>query len=92
MLRRGTLFCFVLLGPEVRLVLFLRSRLVVAKPPSLCISEADHGFAHLYCSTLTHLLGKEEGRECRTTLDGRVPTTPGELLAGNSSGSSCSVR
>jgi hypothetical protein len=54
--------------------------------------EGDHGFARLYCSTLTHPLGKEEGWERRTTLDGRVLMASGELIAGDSSGSPCPVR
>jgi hypothetical protein len=58
MLYCGTLF---LLSPEVRLVLFHQSQPVVSKPPSLCTCEADHGFAHLYRSTLMQPLGKEEG-------------------------------
>jgi hypothetical protein len=49
-------------------------------------------FARHYHSTLMHPLGKEEGQECRTTLDERVLTIPGELLAENSSGSPCPFR
>jgi hypothetical protein len=67
MLYRGTL---VLLSHEVHLVLFRRRQPVAGQPPSLCVSEADHGFARLYRSTLTHPLGKEEEWERRTTLDG----------------------
>jgi hypothetical protein len=57
MLYRGTL---VLLSPEVHLVLFHQSQLVMGQPLSHCVSEADHGFARLYRLTLTHPLGKEE--------------------------------
>jgi hypothetical protein len=88
-LYHGTLF---LLSAEVRLILFHRSQLIAGKPLSLCAREADQGFARLYRSTLTHPLGKEEGWEHRTTLDGRVPTISSELSAWNSSGSPCPVR
>jgi hypothetical protein len=71
------------------LVLFCQSQPVAGKPSSHCVREADHGFAHLYRSTLTHPLGKEEGWKRCTTLDGRVSTISGELLAGDSSGSPC---
>jgi hypothetical protein len=88
-LYHGTLF---LLSAEVHLILFRRSQLIAGKPPSLCAHEANQGFARLYCSTLMHPLGKEEGWEHRTTLDGRVPTISSELLVRNSSGSPCPIR
>jgi hypothetical protein len=44
------------------------------------------------CMTFTHPLGKEEGWERRTSLDGRVLTIFGELLAGDSSGSLCPIQ
>jgi hypothetical protein len=55
------------------------------------VQKAGYGFVRLYLSTLTHPLGKEEGWEHRTTLDGRVSMILGELLAGNSGGSPCPV-
>jgi hypothetical protein len=64
----------------------------MVKPPSLCTCEVDQGLVCPYRSTLTHPLGKEEGWECRTILNGRVPTISDELLAGDSSGSPCPVR
>jgi hypothetical protein len=88
-MHRGMLF---LLSPRVRSILFRRSQPIAGKPPSLCVGEADHGFVYLYRSTLMHPLGKGEGWECCTTLDGRVQTISSELLAGNSSGSPCPVR
>jgi hypothetical protein len=66
MLYHGLLF---LLSSEVRLIPFCRSQPIAGKSPSLCVGGANYGFAHLYCSSLTHLLGKVEGWERRTTLD-----------------------
>jgi hypothetical protein len=55
--------------------------------------EVDQSLARLF-SFDPHApsLEKRRGGERRTTLVGRVPTVSGELLAGNSSGSPCSIR
>jgi hypothetical protein len=64
----------------------------MVKPPRLCTREVDQGLVCLYRSTLVHPLGKEEGWERRTTLNGRVSMISDELLAGDSSGSPCPIR
>jgi hypothetical protein len=89
MLCRGTLLCLSPRGAFGPLSLRLAC-CGQAPEPRAC--EVDQGPARLSRTTLMHSLGKEERRERRTTLDGRVPSIPGELLAGNSSGSPCPIR
>jgi hypothetical protein len=69
----------VLEPPEVHLILFRRGQLVGVKPPDLCACRAGQGLVLFYRMTLTNPLNREEGWKHRTTLDGRVPATSGEL-------------